>query len=105
METHWIYIIECSNGCYYSGFTVDLEQRYQAHMAGKCKYTRSFKPVKLAQSWCLELTRSLALRIEALIKMQTRQFKCQLIQHPVLLRQLVLDKLEIDLGESCGLHH
>lgn len=105
MNRHWIYIIECDNGSYYTGYTVELEARYQAHLQGKCKYTRSFKPVKLAQSWYLAVVRSEALKIEALIKAQTRQLKLELIQHPESLRTLVLEKLKIDLGENCGREH
>lgn len=96
-EAHWIYIIECSNNSYYTGYTVELEARYQAHLEGKCKYTRSFKPVKLAQSWYLEISRSLALKIEALIKAQSRPLKYQLIQQPELLHQLVLEKLHVSI--------
>ena len=105
MQTHWIYIIECDNGSYYTGYTVDLEARYQAHVSGKCKYTRSFKPVKLARSWRLAIARSLALKIEALIKAQTREFKAKLIERPELLHKLILEKLDIELGDCCGVEH
>jgi len=97
-DYHWIYMIECDNGSYYTGYTVDLDARYQAHLDGKSKYTRSFKPVKLAQSWHLAISRSMALRIEALIKAQNRSIKLQLIEKPELLDTLILDKLGDKLG-------
>ena len=44
----YIYILECSNGTYYTGWTTDLEQRVIKHNAQKAsKYTRAYTPVKL----------------------------------------------------------
>ena len=52
MATYWVYILECSNGAFYTGYTHNLEKRYQEHCEGKgAKYTRSFKPLRIAQSW------------------------------------------------------
>ena len=44
----YVYILECSNGTYYTGWTTDLEQRVIKHNAQKgSKYTRVYAPVKL----------------------------------------------------------
>ena len=107
LEGCWVYIIECQNGSYYTGYTTDLCHRYRAHLAGKCKYTRSFKPVKLAQSWFLKLPKSATLRVEAFIKAQTRENKIALIRQPELLQKLLLEKLQfnvdiIRIGDQCG---
>ena len=44
----YTYILECSNGAYYVGSTIDLERRLQEHQAGEgANYTRKHLPVKL----------------------------------------------------------
>ena len=42
------YILECSDGTLYTGWTVDLQKRLKAHNAGKAsKYTRARLPVRI----------------------------------------------------------
>ncbi len=46
--TFYVYILECRDGTYYTGFTPDLERRVELHNTGKgAKYTRDRRPVKL----------------------------------------------------------
>lgn len=44
-----VYIVECSDGTYYTGFTNDLENRLKEHNNGRrgARYTRYKRPVKL----------------------------------------------------------
>lgn len=79
-----IYILECSNGAYYTGYTTDLERRYQEHLDGtaKCKFTRSFRPQRIAASWTLPLNISQALKLERAIKRLSREQKLELIAEP-----------------------
>ena len=45
---HYVYILECSDGTLYTGWTTDLEARLATHNSGKgAKYTRSRLPVEL----------------------------------------------------------
>lgn len=45
---HYVYIVRCSDGSLYTGWTTDIERRISAHNAGKgAKYTRSRRPVEL----------------------------------------------------------
>ncbi len=45
---NYTYILECSDGTYYCGWTNDLEKRLSAHNNGTAsKYTRVRRPVKL----------------------------------------------------------
>jgi len=83
-QIYWIYILKCSNGNYYTGYTTDLHRRYQEHSSGtiKCKYTRSFKPVSIAQSWQFSGSRSEAMKIEKSIKKLSRAEKENLILNP-----------------------
>ncbi len=51
MESGFVYILECSDGTYYTGSTKDLERRIQQHQAGEgAKYTKKRLPVKLIYS-------------------------------------------------------
>ena len=44
----WVYIVECFDGTYYTGFTPHLKKRIALHNEGKgAKYTRDRRPVKL----------------------------------------------------------
>ncbi|MCX2678953.1 GIY-YIG nuclease family protein [Galbibacter sp. EGI 63066] len=49
MKTYFVYILECSDGYLYTGFTNNLERRFTEHEGGlntKC-YTFKRRPVKL----------------------------------------------------------
>ena len=46
---NYTYIVKCSDGSFYTGWTNDLEKRIKAHNDGKgAKYTKSRRPVVLA---------------------------------------------------------
>lgn len=45
---HFFYVVECSDGSYYAGYTNYIEKRIQTHNSGKgAKYTRVRLPVVL----------------------------------------------------------
>jgi putative endonuclease len=45
---HHVYVIECSDGTYYTGYTTDVQRRVAEHDAGEgAKYTRGRTPVEL----------------------------------------------------------
>jgi putative endonuclease len=47
----FVYIIKCADGSLYTGFTNDLEGRFEKHKTGKgAKYTRSHIPEKIVFS-------------------------------------------------------
>ena len=77
MQKYYVYIIECMNGSYYTGYTTDIQRRYQEHLQGskKCKYTRSFPPKELAAYWCIEDDLSCALAFERHIKKLSKSQK------------------------------
>lgn len=80
--TYYVYMLECSNGSYYNGYTTDIERRYQEHLDGsaKCKYTRSFPPIRIAACWEIEGNLSDALQLEREIKAMSREEKEALIK-------------------------
>jgi putative endonuclease len=82
----WVYILYCDNQSYYTGYTNNLAKRFAAHIKGNCKYTRSFKPLYIAQSWCISSDKSTAMQIESYIKKLPRSEKIILIENPNLLK-------------------
>lgn len=47
-RTWWLYLIECRGGGIYTGIALDVEKRYQQHVAGKgAKYTQMNPPVRM----------------------------------------------------------
>lgn len=83
-------MLHCDNDTYYTGYTTDLERRYQEHVKGsqKAKYTRSFKPLCLARAWHICGSKSVALKIEKWIKKKSKKEKKELIQFPERLMQV-----------------
>lgn len=44
--TWWLYLLACADGRTYAGIALDVDARFQQHMAGKAsKFTRSNKPI------------------------------------------------------------
>jgi putative endonuclease len=74
-KTCWVYVLECGDGSYYTGWTNDLAKRVRSHQSGKgAKYTRSRLPVKLIKRWRAKDRRE-AMRREALFKSLIRREK------------------------------
>lgn len=77
---YYVYILECSDGTYYTGYTSDLNRRIKEHNDGKgSKYTRGRLPVKLIYKEEFS-TRSRAMKREIEIKQLTRADKEILIK-------------------------
>lgn len=78
-KAHFVYILRCADGTYYTGYTTEMERRLREHNEGKgAKYTRGRGPVELV--YVEEGTdRSWGLRREEAIKRLTRLQKENLI--------------------------
>ena len=77
---NYTYILRCSDGTFYTGWTNHLDERVRAHNEGRgAKYTRGRGPVELVYYECLE-TREEALRREYAIKQMSRMEKIRLIE-------------------------
>ncbi len=77
-----LYILECSDGTYYTGITTDLARRLEEHQRGDNPraYTFRRRPVKLA--WAREFaTYGEALRLERQIKGWSHAKKAALIRN------------------------
>ena len=47
-KKYFAYVLKCSDGTYYSGYTTDIKKREDTHNKGKgAKYTRSRLPVSM----------------------------------------------------------
>ena len=63
--SHHVYILECADGTYYTGYTTDVERRVAEHNDGTgAKYTRGRAPVEVihtetyeSQSMCCDAAR------------------------------------------------
>jgi putative endonuclease len=76
---YYVYVILCTDGSFYTGYTKNIDARIKLHESGKgAKYTKMHKPQKVAY---LELfdSRVKAMRREKEIKKLTHQQKLNLI--------------------------
>lgn len=76
---NYTYIVKCSDGSLYTGWTNDIEKRVKAHNNGKgAKYTKSRAPVKLVYVEEFD-TKKEAMKREYEIKHMRRQEKERLL--------------------------
>jgi putative endonuclease len=79
MTDAWVYLLRCSDGSLYTGWTVDVERRFARHQSGVAsRYTASRLPVELALAIPMS-DRTSARREEARIKRLSRSEKLALI--------------------------
>lgn len=79
MSGHWVYIVECADGSFYTGYTTDVERRVREHDRGEgAKYTRGRAPVELVHAERFG-SKSAAMSREYEIKQLTRAEKEQLV--------------------------
>jgi putative endonuclease len=75
----YCYILECADGTYYTGWTIDPQRRVAVHNKGRgARYTRTRCPVKLVYVEELPDQKS-AMKREIAIKKMTRKGKKKLI--------------------------
>jgi putative endonuclease len=77
---NYVYIVECSDGTFYTGWTNNLEKRIEMHSNGVgAKYTKGRGPVKLIYHEIFEDKKE-AMRREYQIKQLTRKQKLLLMR-------------------------
>ncbi|WP_093194647.1 GIY-YIG nuclease family protein [Salimicrobium halophilum] len=80
MDEHYVYILECRDGTFYTGYTNDLKARMKKHENGEgAKYTRGRGPFALMFSKCFA-SKSEAMKEEYRIKRLSRMSKERLIR-------------------------
>ena len=71
----YMYVVECRDGSYYTGYTTDVKKRIAVHNIGKgAKYTRARLPVKLIFVEGFD-SKEEAMSAEALLKRKKRPQK------------------------------
>lgn len=78
--THYVYVILCEDGTFYTGYTKDLERRMKLHMEGKgARYTRMHLAKKLVHVEEYD-SRAEAMKRERTIKKLNHNRKLELAQ-------------------------
>jgi putative endonuclease len=75
----YVYILLCTDGSFYTGYTKNIDERTRLHANGKgARYTRMHKPKRVAyvELFC---SRAKAMKREREIKKMTHQQKLNLI--------------------------
>jgi putative endonuclease len=76
---HHVYILECADGTYYTGYTTDVKRRVEEHNAGTgAKYTRGRTPVEVIHTETYD-NQSAAMQREYAIKQLRRPAKEELV--------------------------
>lgn len=79
MKKHFVYILKCKDGTFYTGYTTNLKERVKLHNTGKgARYTRNRLPVKLVYHESFKTIRE-AYQREVEIKKMGRQAKKKLL--------------------------
>jgi putative endonuclease len=67
-KPYWLYLLECRDGSFYAGITLDVEARFAKHQAGRgAAYTRSRPPLCVLARMQFK-NKSMALKAEYAIK-------------------------------------
>ncbi|MBN1357998.1 GIY-YIG nuclease family protein [Candidatus Bathyarchaeota archaeon] len=79
MLPFYVYILLCSDGSFYTGYTKNLEERTKLHESGKgARYTRMHKPEQVAYVELFD-SRAKAMKRERALKKLSHQQKLDLI--------------------------
>ncbi|MEI6479976.1 MAG: GIY-YIG nuclease family protein [bacterium] len=78
--SYFVYILECADGTFYTGYTNNLERRLYVHnnLKSAAHYTKIRRPVSLKYFETLE-TKGQALKRECIIKKLTKAEKRKLL--------------------------
>ncbi|GGG66229.1 GIY-YIG nuclease family protein [Epilithonimonas arachidiradicis] len=81
MLSSYVYILECSDGTYYTGITENVYKRFEEHQEGKYfgSYTFSRRPVQLVY-FCHLMDIEQAITFEKKIKKWSKAKKLALIE-------------------------
>ena len=79
--TWFVYVLQCSDGTYYTGVTTDVDRRLDEHNCTSkgAKYTKTRRPVEVVY-WKTFKDRSSAQKAEYKFKQLTREQKEEIIK-------------------------
>ncbi len=76
----FVYILLCTDGSFYTGYTKNVDKRVKLHERGKgARYTKAHQPEKIAHVEAFD-SRSEAMKRERAIKKLSHQQKTELIR-------------------------
>jgi len=79
LTPHYVYVIQCEDGSFYTGCTKNVDSRMRLHMKGKgARYTRMHRPKKLVYVEEFN-SRAEAMKKERKVKMLKRSQKLELM--------------------------
>ena len=79
---YYVYILLCSGGSFYTGYTKNVEERARLHACGKgARYTKMHKPKRVVYVEMLD-TRAQAMKREKAIKKLSHREKLKLTRPP-----------------------
>jgi putative endonuclease len=82
-DKYYVYVVECKDGTFYTGYTINISKRIRVHNRGKgAKYTRGRRPVKLLYYEIFN-ERGMALSREYEIKQMSREEKENLVHEEI----------------------
>jgi len=89
-EPQWfLYMVRCRDGKLYTGIATNVDRRFAEHQSGKgAKYLRGRAPLKLAFKKRIG-SRSLALKVERLIKRLPKNKKERVVATGIVLDQVL----------------
>jgi putative endonuclease len=94
---HYVYVVECADGSFYTGYTTDPARRVAEHDAGEgAKYTRGRTPVELVHVESFD-GRSAAMAREYELKQLSRRAKERLVEGDAGLDPSALDAIRADV--------
>lgn len=80
MGGHYVYVVQCTDGTFYTGYTTNVRRRIKEHNNGDgAKYTRGRNPVSLVHTEEFE-TQSKAMQREYEIKQLSKSAKQKLAE-------------------------
>lgn len=82
IKLYCVYILECSDGTYYTGITNNFNKRLNTHNTGKgSKYISTRLPAKLLYKTENVLIKSDALKLEYAVKQQNKRAKLTFLKN------------------------
>jgi len=81
VKTHFVYVLLCDDGSYYTGYTINVTSRLEKHKTGRgARYTRMHKPKEAVYVEEFK-TRRAATRRERQIKALSHREKHELVSN------------------------
>jgi predicted GIY-YIG superfamily endonuclease len=63
----YVYVLRCSDGSFYTGYTSDLKKRIKKHQQGGSTNTKNRRPVELCFACCIK-NKYIAIQFEKYLK-------------------------------------